>query len=250
MKKILLILLIGIPIFGFGQVDSIRTYHENGKLKSKGVISDGKLEGLWKNYYEDGKEELAFAKGDVSMMVSFSYSYANILNYIELLENNSDDAISKNDIYVTQVPQIEDPDDSNNTRVTYSSYFAETVSRNTEYPELAWDLLLTLTEKESLDHYFEKTHKPTSRRDMIEDQQKETTYGVFASQIGFAESFPIVDYYIYKDLFSELLDAASLSSSSKGGLVSVQGAITALLPEEGLVPAIAPKDEEEEEDEG
>ena len=54
MKRILLILLIGIPIFGFGQIDSIRTYHENSKLKSIGVFKDGKDEGLWKFYNQDG----------------------------------------------------------------------------------------------------------------------------------------------------------------------------------------------------
>ena len=170
------------------------------------------------------------------------------MNYISLLENEGDKAISKNDIYVTQIPQIEDPNDSNTTRTTYSSYFAETVSRNCENPDLAWDLLVYLTQEDSLNQYFEKTKKPTSRRDMIEDQQKESIYGVFASQIGFAKSFPILDYYTYKDLFGGLLDSSSLSSSNKGGLVSVQETISNLLPDEGLLPAIAPKDDDEEDE--
>ena len=207
----------------------------------------------WNEYVIDdeaeGKEELAFARGDVAMIVGFSYTYENIVNYIKLLESANEDSISKNDIYVTQITQLEDPDLSSSKRITYANYFVETVSRNCEYPELAWDLLVNLTQKDSLDHYFKETHRPTSRRDMIEEQQKDSTYGVFASQIGFAESFPVLDHYTYKDLFSQIINSATSSSTSQVGLAYAQDAINNLLPEEGLIPAIKPAEEEEEEDE-
>ena len=110
-------------------------------------------------------------------------------------------------------------------------------------------MLVNLTQKDSLDHYFKETHRPTSRRDMIEDQQKDSTYGVFASQIGFAESFPVLDHYTYKDLFSQIINSATSSSTSQVGLAYAQDAINNLLPEEGFIPAIKPSEEEEEEDE-
>ena len=85
---------------------------------------------------------------------------------------------------------------------------------------------------------------------MIEDQQNDPIYGVFASQIGFAESFPMVDYFSYKDVFALVVDSATSSGTSQSGLVYAQELINDLLPEEGLLPAIEPKDDEEEEDEG
>ena len=57
MKKILLILVI-IPFFGFGQTDSIKEYHENGRLKQIGVVKDSLIEGLFKSYYENGQLSL------------------------------------------------------------------------------------------------------------------------------------------------------------------------------------------------
>ena len=207
----------------------------------------------WNEYVvgEDGdpKEELAFARGDVSMIIGFSYTYENILNQIELLENSNEDSISKKDIYITQIPQIEDPDSTASTRVTYAGYFAETVSRNCENPELAWDLLVNLTQKDSLDFYFEKTNKPTSRRDMITEQQEDPVYGTFVSQIGFAESFPIIDYFMYKDIFIQVIDSATSSNTSQVGLVSAQESINNLLPEEGVISAVEPSKDEDEEDE-
>ena len=75
MKKLLFILLLTIPFIGFGQVDTIKTYHENGKLKSEGILKDGlwiryfyngnlsikgnfkdnKQEGYWMSYYDNGQ---------------------------------------------------------------------------------------------------------------------------------------------------------------------------------------------------
>ena len=59
MNRILIILLLTIPFIGFGQTESIRTYHENGQIKNEGVLFLGKKIGLWKKYYKNGnlKEE-------------------------------------------------------------------------------------------------------------------------------------------------------------------------------------------------
>ena len=65
MKRILIILLLIIPFIGFGQIDSIQTYHDNGKLRSIGVLKDGKNEGLWKFYNQDGflKQSINYKNG-------------------------------------------------------------------------------------------------------------------------------------------------------------------------------------------
>ncbi|MBL4694188.1 extracellular solute-binding protein [Candidatus Gracilibacteria bacterium] len=184
----------------------------------------------------DGKEVEAFAAGEVSMILGYSYTYDDILNQRALLTQEGIDSIDKSAIRIAPVPQLFDPETAKEKRVTYASYFAETVSRNTEHADIAWDFLLELTSKGALEYYFDKTHKPTSRRDMIEDQKKHPTFGVFASQIGFSESFPIIDYYIYKDLFTDVINQfADGNTIDKRTLIDAQKRISGMLPEEGLV---------------
>lgn len=193
------------------------------------------------------KEIEAFASGKVSMIVGFSYMYDEIVNQINLLEAKGVKTMDKDDIRIAQIPQIFDPDTSTDKRVTYANYFAETVSRNSKYPDIAWDFLIELTNKKNLAYYFEKLHKPTSRRDMIEDQKKDPIYGSFAAQIGYAESFPIMDYYTYKDVFTEVVSNANLVGASQGNLLGAQEEIMKLLPVEGLIVPKAPEEEEKEE---
>lgn len=183
----------------------------------------------------EAKEVEAFAKGKVSMIIGFSYTYNDIVNEIKSLSDKGGTLIDKKDIGIIEIPQLYDPDVSKDKRVTYANYFAETVSRNSKYPDIAWDFLLELTKKKNLDAYFKKTHKPTSRRDMINDQKKDPIYGVFADQIGYAESFPILDYYVYKDLFKEVAAKANLVGVSNSSLLDAQRKVTEMLPKDGLI---------------
>ncbi|MFA7685860.1 MAG: extracellular solute-binding protein [Candidatus Gracilibacteria bacterium] len=182
------------------------------------------------------KEIDAFARGDVSMMIGYAYSYNDIVNRINVLKAKSEPTINKDSIRITEIPQIYDPETSKEKRITYANYFAETVSRNCENSEVAWDFLIFLTSKESLDKYFEDTNKPTSRRDMIKDQSKDPIYGVFARQIGYAESFPIVDYFKYKEIFTNTIrDAYEQGGGNKSNLADAQDAIDEMLPKDGYV---------------
>lgn len=192
------------------------------------------------------KEVEAFAKGKVSMIVGYSYTYDDIVNEIKSLEDKGGSLIKVKDIGIAPIPQLYDPDVSKDKRVTYANYFAETVSRNSKYPEVAWDLLLELTEnkkgKKNLEQYFKKTHNPTSRRDMIDDQKKDPIYGVFASQVGYAESFPILDYYVYKDLFQGVVANANLVNVNNSSLLDAQRRVSEMLPKDGLIGP-PPKDD-------
>lgn len=181
------------------------------------------------------KEVEAFAKGKVSMIAGFAYTYDDVIKQINIFKSKGVDTIDLKDIKIAPIPQIYDPKVSTDKRVTYANYFAEGVSRNSKHPEVAWDFLLELTKKKNLETYFEKTHKPTSRRDMIDAQRKDALFGVFAMQSGFAESFPILDYYVYKDIFSQVIANANLGTAERSDLVTAQDLITAMLPKNGLV---------------
>jgi len=190
------------------------------------------------------KELDAFVRGDVSMIIGFAYTYEEIMNYIGVLKGQGVKTIDPDSVHIAAIPQLIDPDVSSDKRVTYANYFAETVSRNSEHSDVAWDFLVELTKRENLDYYFDKTNKPTSRRDMIEDQMNDPIYGVFASQIGYAESFAIIDYYAYKDIFSTLI--SDVNDGGSYNLKQAQDMITELLPASGLVfPKIEQLTEEE-----
>jgi ABC-type glycerol-3-phosphate transport system substrate-binding protein len=183
-----------------------------------------------------GEEELeAFARGKVSMIVGYSFTYDDIVNEINVLQSKGVNTIDVDAIKIAAIPQVYDPDVSTEKRVTYASYFSETVSRNSAHSDIAWDFLIELTKKENLETYFEALHKPTSRRDMIEDQKQHPIYGVFAGQIGYAESFPIVDYYDYKEIFEKAITAVNDGESARSVMVGAQDQIDAMLPSEGLI---------------
>ncbi|MBU1151898.1 extracellular solute-binding protein [Patescibacteria group bacterium] len=193
------------------------------------------------------KEVSAFAEGKVSMIIGFSYLYDDIVNQMKVLDGQGKRTIGKSDIRIAPIPQLEDPKTSQDKRVTYANYFVETVSRNCEYPDLAWEFLTFLTSKEILEDYFDKTKKITSRRDMIEDQLAHPIYGVFASQIGYAESFPVTSYYYYKDLFAGVIGEADDGGAYQSGLGEAQNLITELLPPEGYINEVKVADDGEEE---
>lgn len=194
----------------------------------------------------EAQEIEAFARGDVSMIIGYSYTYDLILNSIDALKADKISTINKDSIGIAPIPQLFDPDVSNDKRVTYASYFAETVSRNSKYPDTAWDFLIFLTSNENLDYYFKETNKPTSRRDMIEDQKKDPIFGVFASQIGYAESFPVLDYDRYKEIFSSVITAAFLRVDLDTILLEAQVLINNMVPTDGIL--VPKKTELEKED--
>ncbi|MFH1284360.1 MAG: extracellular solute-binding protein [Candidatus Peregrinibacteria bacterium] len=193
----------------------------------------------WNEFTADDDSEYkeidTFAAGDVSMIVGYAYTYDLIIDAISGLDAKGLKTIDKDAIRIAPIPQLYDPAVSSEKRVTYASYFAETVSRNTEYPDLAWDFLVFMTSKDNLKYYFDKTHNPTSRRDMIDDQKKDPIYGVFASQAGYAESFPILEYYAFKGIFSDVVSKANTEGSNRSELVHAQDQINLMLPDEGLL---------------
>ena len=144
------------------------------------------------------------------------------------------------------IPQIQDPAQATEKRDAYAHYFAETVARTSQNTGWAWDFLYFITQKESLQHYNDKTHKPTSRRDMIEDQKLDPIYGVFAEQIGFAESLPIYDEEVYAAAMLKAINAVIATKSPSDAMKIAQQEINAILPVEGLYPVINVPEETEE----
>jgi ABC-type glycerol-3-phosphate transport system substrate-binding protein len=198
----------------------------------------------------DAKEIEAFAAGDVSMIIGYSYMYDEILDQIDSLGSRGLNAMDEDDIRIAQIPQLYDPEVSKDKRVTYANYFAETVSKNSEHPDVAWDFLIHMTSYDNLQYYFEKLNKPTSRRDMINGQKEDPKYGVFAEQIGFAESFPMIHYYTYKSIFTDVINKAASDFVGRAEIGEAQDLINGMLPIEGLInPKKEPSEDEKDETE-
>lgn len=190
----------------------------------------------WNKYIADSeseeKEIATFAKGKVSMIMGYSYMYDEILNEIAELKSKGVKTIDPSVIRIASIPQM--TAEATGKRVAYASYFAETVSRTSKYPKEAWKFLLYLGSKEALQKYNAKTHKPTSRRDLIDEQKLDPIYGVFVKQIGYAESLPVFNYWRYKDIFTTAINEA-LSGKTGSALRTAETEIDKLLPKKGSV---------------
>lgn len=196
----------------------------------------------WNAYLADDdsaeKEIKTFARGKASMIIGYSYLYEEIMDQISELDKKGQDSIDTSTVKIAAIPQVEDPETSTEKRDTYASYFAETVARTSENSEEAWKFLSYLVEKENLAHYHTETNRPTSRRDMIEEQAEDSTYGVFAEQIGYAESFPIADADAYTEIFAEAIDAVLDTEDPDDVMKDAQDAVNLYIPSEGLYPVV------------
>lgn len=199
----------------------------------------------WNEYMADAaspvKEIEAFARGKVATIFGYSYLYEQIKEQIEELKKKNVPTIDPGVIRVSSVPQVNDPATSTEKRDAYANYFVETVGRNTEHPEVAWDFLMFISSKDNIAYYNEKTRRPTSRRDQIEEQKADPIYGVFAEQVGYAESLLIYDWQLYADIFGKAIsDVISTTVSTVEAVRTAENSINLVLPVEGIVPAAPP----------
>lgn len=202
----------------------------------------------WNSYIADPastqKELTAFAKGKVSMIFGYSSTYGEIEKEIDRLKQEKVTPIDIANVRVAPVPQFFDPATSTEKRVTFARYYALSVSRNSKYPKEAWDLATFLGSKEVVQEYNKKTNKPVSRRDLIEGTSKDPLYGVFAQQVGFAETPVLYDEGKYEVIFKKAIQDVLDMVDPGQVLRAAEGKVTRLLPSEGLLPKItAPVDE-------
>lgn len=183
------------------------------------------------------KELDTFARGKVAMIFGYSYLYEQIKADIADLKGKGVVTVDPQTIRVSAVPQVNNPATSTEKRVAYANYYAQTVARTSEHPAEAWDFLMFMSTKDNLAYYNSKTHRPTSRRDMIEDQKKDPIYGVFAEQIGYAESIQVYDFDRYKDIFVQAIESVLATTSPSDAIRNAAAAIDALLPSGGMIPA-------------
>ncbi len=184
----------------------------------------------------DSQELLAFSRSQVSSVFGYSDAYQRIISLSGSSVKQGMKTIGAKDIGIAPLPQFQDPSVSTSKRDALAHYMFETVSRNSKYQKQAWELLLFLGNKKNQEYYNSKTHKPTSRRDLLEVQSKDPIYGVFAQQVGFASSLPLYDEVRVNEIISRMIQAVSDGSSvPKDAVESADAQIGVLLPKTGFV---------------
>ncbi len=197
----------------------------------------------WNEYqasnYDKG-DISAFAAGEVSMIFGYAGTYEEILSERSRLKANQVDVIDIGSIASAPMPQIEDPAVSTEKRDTYAEYFAFGVSRNSEYPDVAWNFLTSLSTPNNASTYFDATHRPTSLRNLIPDQSKDPMYGTFVKQVGYAETFPVVDYLLFREMMDAAMKSINTGTPIGSALNAVEDRVSNSLPKGGLIVPIDP----------
>ncbi|KKP37615.1 hypothetical protein A2483_03805 [Candidatus Peregrinibacteria bacterium RIFOXYC2_FULL_33_13] len=176
------------------------------------------------------KEIAAFAKGKVAMIAGYSYLYDDIMRQITALGNQGIKVINKEKVLTAPMPQV-----YKDQQKAYANYFAETVSRTTKHPREAWGFLRFLVSKSSLTEYNKLTKRPSSRRDLIQDQKKDPIYGVFATQVGYARSIPKYSDKIYKQIMDKSVQSVVEGKTNvSDSLKLAENEINKSIPKQGL----------------
>jgi ABC-type glycerol-3-phosphate transport system substrate-binding protein len=157
-------------------------------------------------YAPDEKEVNPFARGKVAMIIGYPYMYDMIVKSIQDQQRKGEKHMAIEDIGIAPFPQLVSSTEATR-RDTLASYFPLVVARTTDSPVEAWTLVQYLTTADSLQTYHKKTKRPTSRKDMVTEQQTEPLFGVFAYQAPFAKSIKIYDAASYYKVFSDAIDS-------------------------------------------
>jgi len=180
----------------------------------------------------DQKEINPFVRGKVAMIIGYSYAYENIASAIDLEGRLGNTTISLDDVGIAPLPQLLGGEEAT-SRDTYASYFPLVVARTSDRPAQAWSLIQYLTTADSLQTYHNKTNRPTSRKDMVTEQQIEPLFGTFASQANFAKSFTIYDDAAYRKVFTDAIQGViDNTKTAQEALTEAQEKITCIVQKE------------------
>ena len=116
----------------------------------------------------------AFIQGKTAMM--FNYSYV-----INKIKNLSPDL----DFSIAEMPQVKGA----GTRTDYASYWPEVVSKDSKYPQVAWDFLKFASDDIQLSQYNRITQKPSPRLNTNLGPSLGDENSIFGGQIKTATSW-------------------------------------------------------------
>lgn len=175
------------------------------------------------------KEVNPFVRGKVSMIIGYPYLYEIVSTAIQNQQRQGAAHIDLDDVGIAPFPQLVSAQESAK-RDTYASYFPLVVARTTDMPAEAWSLVQFLTSADALQTYHKKTQRPTSRKDMIAEQQTAPLFGTFAFQAPFSKSYTIYDDAAYRKVFTDAIQSVVRNvASPEQALTLAQQKITCIV---------------------
>lgn len=138
-----------------------------------------------------------FVNGRVSTIVGYSYLYDQIV---------AESRTKGIDFRIAKMPQV-DPEKP----VTYADYWAYTAKKMDATKDSArinhvWNFLKMMTLESGAKSYHDMTKRPSAIRSLLEEQEKEADFGIFANQVRYASSIKNYDRNEYNDIFDEAID--------------------------------------------
>lgn len=187
----------------------------------------------WNEYitgFEPEEKEInPFVRDKVSMIIGYPYLYNEINLGIQEQQRTGGDHIDLDDVGIAPFPQLVSGAEATR-RDTYASYFPLVVARTSDMPREAWTLVQYLTSSDALQTYHKKTNRPTSRKDMVAEQQTEPLFGAFAYQAPFSKSFVIYDDAAYRQVFTDAIqDVVRNVATPQAALTEAQRKITCVV---------------------
>jgi multiple sugar transport system substrate-binding protein len=141
----------------------------------------------------------AFTQGKLGMMIGYYYS-----------EDRIRDKAPNLNWGVAPVPQI------SNTAIkaNFANYWGESVSKASSNSVAAWSFINYLTQKDQLKKYYTKHNQPSSRKDILAEQQSDAGLGVFAESALTAKSVYKKDATVFETVFLKMIDDMTMRSYS------------------------------------
>ncbi|MFH0905386.1 MAG: extracellular solute-binding protein [bacterium] len=132
----------------------------------------------------------AFTEGKAAMMIGYAHQVKNIRQFNPTLKFNT-----------APLPQnqLQDP-------ATVIGYWGETVSKNAQYPAVAWDFIKYMTGKSQQKSYAKKTSQIPARKDLTASYTSQQYYGAVAKQVDYAKSWYHSNTVEVEAVFSRMVD--------------------------------------------
>jgi ABC-type glycerol-3-phosphate transport system substrate-binding protein len=139
----------------------------------------------WNDQMNDDIYE--FIKGNVSTIIGYSYLIEQVA--VQARTSGLDFRVSP---FPQQTPK---------SPVYFADYWAYTVGKSDDELKVryGWDLLIHMTEKDSMETYFDMVKRPPSRRDLLSSYEDDPMYGPYVQQDRYAKSMITYDKSQYDD---------------------------------------------------
>jgi len=133
----------------------------------------------------------AFMEGKTAMFIGYSYHVEHIKKI----------APSRFKFRTALLPQL-----TKVNPVVLANYWGETVSRNSKYPNEAWDFINFAASKAKISKYLTAAKKVPARLDKHKIYERRTYYGSVANQVNFSKSWYRNNTTAIENIFAEMID--------------------------------------------